>query len=70
MVSGGGAMRIEVDRDRCCGSGNCVLAAPEVFDQDEADGLVLLLRPAPPPEATDRIRRAADLCPAGAIRLT
>ncbi|MFI1278490.1 ferredoxin [Micromonospora sp. NPDC020751] len=63
-------MRIEVDRDRCCGSGNCVLAAPEVFDQDEADGLVLLLRPAPLAGAADRIRRAADLCPAGAIRLT
>ncbi|MFI0797124.1 ferredoxin [Micromonospora rubida] len=63
-------MRIEVDRDRCCGSGNCVLAAPEVFDQDEADGLVLLLRPTPPPGSADRIRRAADLCPAGAIHFT
>ncbi|MGW1060056.1 ferredoxin [Micromonospora rubida] len=63
-------MRIEVDRDRCCGSGNCVLAAPEVFDQDQADGLVLLLHPTPPPEWADRIRRAADLCPAGAIHLT
>lgn len=69
-MTGGGTLRIEVDRDRCCGSGNCVLAAPEVFDQDEADGLVLLLRPAPPPEAADQVRRAADLCPAGAIRLT
>lgn len=69
VVGAGGAPRVEVDRERCCGSGNCVLAAPEVFDQDDADGLVLLRRPEPPPEAAERVRRAVDLCPAGAIRL-
>ncbi|TDC52518.1 ferredoxin [Micromonospora sp. KC207] len=63
-------MRVTVDRDACCGSGNCVLTAPDVFDQDDADGLVLLLRPEPPPEATDRVRRAVGLCPAAAIHLT
>nr|WP_229401734.1 ferredoxin [Micromonospora okii] len=61
--------RVEVARERCCGSGNCVLTAPDVFDQDDADGLVLLRRPEPPPEAAERVRRAVDLCPAGAIRL-
>ncbi|MEU7571925.1 ferredoxin [Micromonospora sp. NPDC049240] len=63
-------VRVEVDRDACCGSGNCVLAAPEVFIQDDADGLVLLLAAAPPAECAERVRRAADLCPAGAIRVT
>jgi ferredoxin len=33
-------MRVSVDRGRCCGSGNCVMTAPEVFDQDDAEGLV------------------------------
>ncbi|MEV4759277.1 ferredoxin [Micromonospora sp. NPDC049559] len=62
-------MRVRVDRERCCGSGNCVLAAPEVFDQDDADGLVLLRRAEVPPELADGVRRAVDLCPAGALGL-
>ncbi|MFE9207347.1 ferredoxin [Micromonospora sp. NPDC007230] len=60
--------RIRVDRDRCCGSGNCVVTAPEVFDQDD-DGLVVLRRAEPAPDAADRVRQAADLCPSGAISL-
>ncbi|MEU3454549.1 ferredoxin [Micromonospora sp. NPDC006766] len=60
-------MRIQVDRDRCCGSGNCVVTAPEVFDQDDEDGLVLLRFAEPTSDVADRARRAADLCPAGAI---
>jgi ferredoxin len=60
---------VTVDRERCCGSGNCVMTLPEVFDQDDADGLVVLHQPAPAPEYAVRLRRAADLCPAGAIRL-
>jgi hypothetical protein len=30
--------------------GQCVLTAPEVFDQDDADGVVLLLTGPPAPE--------------------
>ncbi|WP_374250920.1 ferredoxin [Micromonospora sp. R77] len=59
--------RVRVDRDRCCGSGNCVVTAPEVFDQDDEEGLVLLRFTAPAPETLALVRRAADLCPAGAI---
>ncbi|MEU8026845.1 MULTISPECIES: ferredoxin [Micromonospora] len=65
-----GVVRVAVDRGRCCGSGNCVVVAPEVFDQDDTDGLVLLRRPEPPPEAAERVRRAVEVCPAGAIRFT
>ncbi|MER7169478.1 ferredoxin [Micromonospora sp. NPDC000207] len=63
-------LRIAVDRDTCCGSGNCVLTAPEVFDQDDSDGLVLLRDAAPHPQSDERIRQAAALCPSGAIRIT
>ena len=63
-------MHVEVDRDACCGSGNCVVTAPAVFDQDDADGLVRLLDPAPPEPVHPLVRRAAHLCPAGAIALT
>ncbi|QLQ40526.2 ferredoxin [Micromonospora robiginosa] len=73
MVSAAGeaaTVRVRVDRDACCGSGNCVLTAPEVFAQDDGDGLVLLRVTAPPAGSDERVRRAADLCPAGAIQVT
>ncbi|MGM1059331.1 ferredoxin [Saccharothrix sp. Mg75] len=62
-------MRVEVDPDRCAGSGMCALTDPDVFDQDESDGTVVLLEPTPtgPHEAT--AREAAQLCPASAIRV-
>ncbi|KAF4409060.1 ferredoxin [Streptomyces sp. Ru87] len=62
-------MRVRADRDRCAGAGMCVLTAPEVFDQDEEDGLVVLLRSEPAPGHRAAARRAAGLCPAGAITL-
>ncbi|GGM24869.1 MULTISPECIES: ferredoxin [Micromonospora] len=62
-------VRLRVDRDVCCGSGNCVLTAPEVFEQDDTDGLVLLRVAEPAPQSVERVRRAVDLCPAGAIHL-
>ncbi|WP_344122544.1 ferredoxin, partial [Planosporangium flavigriseum] len=60
-------MRVRADRDRCCGSGNCVMTAPELFDQDDAEGLVLVREPEAPPALHDRARQAAELCPAAAI---
>jgi ferredoxin len=61
-------VELRVDRDRCAGSGMCALTAPQVFDQDDEDGRVLLLDARPPagPAAT-AAREAAGLCPAGAI---
>ncbi|MFB9368507.1 ferredoxin [Kitasatospora sp. NPDC001664] len=63
-------MQVTVDQDRCCGSGQCVLTAPAVFDQSEDDGLVELLDPAPGPAERPAVRLAAALCPGGAITLT
>lgn len=60
-------MRVSVDADRCCGSGQCVLQAPEVFDQREEDGIVLLLDPRPGPALHAAVREAAVVCPATAI---
>ncbi|MFJ6215598.1 ferredoxin [Streptomyces sp. NPDC092296] len=60
-------MRVSIDAQRCCGSGQCVLAAPEVFDQSEDDGTVVLLDPAPATRAHQAVRDAASFCPAGAI---
>ncbi|GAB3980305.1 ferredoxin [Actinoallomurus acanthiterrae] len=63
-------MRVAVDQDKCCGAGNCVLLAPEVFDQREEDGIVALLDERPPERLHGAVREAADVCPAGAIRLS
>jgi ferredoxin len=60
-------MRVEVDRERCCGAGNCVRTVPQVFDQDDRDGLVVLRQPHPPESVADALRQVVDLCPAGAI---
>lgn len=60
-------MRTTVDQDKCCGAGQCVLIAPDVFDQRDEDGIVELLDPAPGPELQDDVREAAAVCPTAAI---
>jgi ferredoxin len=59
-------MRVEVDPDKCIGSGACVIACPEVFSQDEG-GVVILLNAHPVPELHDRVREAVRACPAEVI---
>jgi len=58
---------VRVDRDRCVGAGNCVLTLPAVFDQDEDEGLVVVLDPDPPAADAELVARAVLLCPSGAI---
>jgi ferredoxin len=55
-----------VDQDACICSGQCVLAAPAVFDQSD-EGFVLLLDDDPPAELSEDVREAAATCPALAI---
>ncbi|MFQ6145701.1 ferredoxin [Streptomyces seoulensis] len=61
-------MHVEVDQPKCVASGQCVLMAPDVFDQDD-DGIVELLTDRPGPGQRDGVREAAAVCPAAAIRL-
>ena len=61
-------MIVHVDRQRCCSAGMCVLTAPEVFDQREEDGTVLLLRQ-PRTDQEAAVRDAVGLCPSGALVL-
>lgn len=63
-------MQVSVDTTRCCGTGQCVLTVPEVFDQRDEDGLVLLLNPSPPAELDEAVGEAAADCPTAAIRVT
>jgi ferredoxin len=62
-------MHISLEKDKCITSGQCVLLAPQVFDQDD-DGIVVLLADSPGPELQDSVREAASLCPAQLIHLS
>lgn len=62
-------MKVRVDEAKCCGAGQCVLIAPEVFDQSDEDGIVVLLAPEPAPDRHPAVREAAAVCPAAAIAL-
>lgn len=59
-------MTIEADRDICVGAGNCVLTAPEIFDQDD-DGIVVLLNAEPTAEQENAVTTALTRCPSGAL---
>jgi ferredoxin len=58
---------VEIDWERCMGSGNCVYWAPDTFDLSE-DGHAIVLDAAATDE--DRLRVAAEGCPVGAISLS
>lgn len=60
-------MRVTADRDLCIAAGQCVLTAPEVFDQRDEDGLVVLLREEPSAEQAADVRLAVSMCPSRAI---
>ena len=60
-------MKVTVDAHRCVGAGQCVRTVPEVFDQRESDGIVLLLEEQPSAELTPYLEKAVRLCPARAI---
>jgi ferredoxin len=62
-------VRVAADRDVCIGSGNCVFTAPGVFDQDDDEGLVVLLSADVDVQAAGAVRDAVAHCPSGALRI-
>jgi ferredoxin len=62
-------MKVTVDQDSCIASGQCVLTTPEVFDQRDDDGIVVLLAESPPDPLSPDVHEAAALCPARAIQV-
>jgi ferredoxin len=61
------ALEIEIDREKCMGSGNCSFWAPGVFDLDD-DGIAVVLDITAAPE--DKIILAGQGCPTQAISIT
>jgi ferredoxin len=60
--------RVQVDRDRCVGSGTCESLAPDVFEVDD-DGTLMVHREEPDGDQVDGVRDAVQACPARALSL-
>ena len=61
-------MRILLDVDKCIAVGQCLLAAPKVFDLDDS-GIVVLLDSMPPESERPAVLNAITRCPAAVISL-
>ncbi|MFF7640506.1 ferredoxin [Streptomyces canus] len=62
-------MDIDIDKDVCIGAGQCALAAPGVFTQDD-DGFSTLLPGRQEGGGDPMVREAARACPVGAITVS
>ena len=59
-------MRIQIDRERCTGSGSCQFHAPKTFDLDADCRAIVINRRGDTERA---VRNAAEGCPTHAIEL-
>lgn len=58
------SLEIEIDRELCMGSGNCVYHAPATFDLDD-ESIAVVVDAAG--ASLDEVTAAATHCPSGAI---
>jgi ferredoxin len=58
------ARKIDVDRDLCMGSGQCVFYAPLTFDQDETTIAIVADADG---DSSVNVRTAVDACPTQAL---
>jgi ferredoxin len=59
---------VVADTGRCMGHGNCVAAAPDIFDLGD-DGIVVVSNPQVDEENRGRITDAVNSCPVGVLRI-
>jgi ferredoxin len=62
-------MKVIVHFDACAAHGDCVVAAPEIFDLGDDDEVVTLLEAEPADDVRAKVQAAADACPMAAIRI-
>jgi ferredoxin len=62
-------MRIELDSTLCQAYGNCLLAAPDVFELTEATPVVLVLQASPDEALRAEVEEAVRSCPVDALTL-
>ena len=63
-------MHVIVDYDLCEGHGQCLMAAPEVFDLPDGVEKVVALNADPPESERAAVLRAAAMCPAQALHIS
>ena len=61
-------IRVVVDRDVCQDHGQCVFAAPQVFELAE-EGKLVVLQEEVDESLRDVVEEAADVCPVQAITI-
>lgn len=62
-------MELTVDRDLCEANAVCCGIAPEVFELDDDEELVIKV-PSPGPDQLALVRKAVDRCPRNALELS
>lgn len=61
-------MNVKVDQDMCIGSGNCEATAPEIFVVKNGKSHVKVSNV--PADQEDKVKKAVDGCPSGAISIS
>ena len=61
-------IKVIVDLDVCQDHGQCVFAAPQVFELDE-EGSLVVLQDEVGEDLRDAVEEAADVCPTQAITI-
>lgn len=62
-------MKVILESKQCELHGECVMAAPEVFDIEDDKDVVTVLNAEPGDELRDAVERAVTMCPTAALRL-
>jgi ferredoxin len=62
-------MKIIRDANRCELHGECVMAAPDVFEIEDDKKVVTVLNPQPGEEHRDAVEQAVLMCPTSALRV-
>jgi ferredoxin len=62
-------MRIGLDTDLCQAYGNCLLAAPDVFELPDATPVAILLQERPDESRRAAVEEAVQSCPVQALTL-
>jgi ferredoxin len=62
-------VHVRIDQDKCLGYGNCVLAAPEVFEIGDDDGVVHALVEQPDDSLRSKVEQAVAVCPTSALSI-
>jgi len=62
-------LKVVVDMDVCEGHGECVVAAPEIFELGDDDEQVTVLQENPDEDLHSKADEAAKVCPVAAIAI-